>query len=100
MADSHSAVALVDSYLAGELEISEFCDRYERWWNFERRPGAVGAAAAALEALFDIAARYSPYPEDRAKWPGYQDEASVRAAAAHARAVAGDERSGIGRPAT
>lgn len=61
-----------------ELRIDEFCREYESTWNFELQPGEAGdREAELLKAVFDVVVLFSPYEEERERYPGYKSEAAV-----------------------
>ena len=77
---------LLDGLISGALTTVEFCDNYERTWNFElKREELAPGEAEIFEALFDVVVLYSPYPEDRKSYPGYKDEGTILRSAKEAR---------------
>lgn len=61
-----------------EILAEEFAPKYEQVWNFELRSGDVDEAEAEIfKQVFDIAAWYTPYEEDRESNPGFKSEAAA-----------------------
>ena len=80
------ALLLIDSVRSGEIDVTTFCERYETLWNFERKLQELNDKdSELLEALFDIAAAYSPNLEERDRIPRYKSERDVLDKAAEVR---------------
>jgi hypothetical protein len=72
------AVQLFERLLSSDLSVSEFCDQYEPLWNFDLFSSSeLGVKASVFEKVFDAVVWYSPFPEDRASYPGFKDEESI-----------------------
>jgi hypothetical protein len=68
-----------------EILVEEFAPQYEQVWNFELKAGDVDETEAAIfKEVFDAAAWYTPYEEDRESYPGFKSEAAVFGAVEHA----------------
>lgn len=83
----------LNEFCQGSMDVSTFCQRFESLWNFEvERLSFSSEELAALDALFDEVALFSPLP--RAEWgyPGYRDESQVRLAASFALRVVESRR--------
>ena len=71
-------IGLMKQLRSHEILVEEFAPKYEQAWNFELKGGDVDAAEAEVfKQVFDIAAWYTPYEEDRESYPGFKSEAAV-----------------------
>ena len=67
---------------AGSLGIEAFCAQFERTYNLELDKSTLSPdEAAAFSQLFEQVVWYSPFPGDRAEYPGYRSEADITRAA-------------------
>ena len=79
---------LIARLLQGDLATAAFCDAFERIYNLELNRDALTAGEReAFAALFEEVVYYSPFAADRATYPGYRDDAQIRAAVTRARHV-------------
>jgi hypothetical protein len=63
------------------LPVGEFCAVLEQLFNFELDDTDLSAHEdTVLGQLFDEVVLYSPFPDDRARYPGYRSEEDVLAA--------------------
>ncbi|HKP75839.1 MAG TPA: hypothetical protein VJT67_09880 [Longimicrobiaceae bacterium] len=77
-------VALLEEYANGR-DTQEFCSAYEHAFNFEIDQGALPDSELRIfQTVFDEVVLYSPFEDDRAKYPGYRDEQAIRNVVAHA----------------
>jgi hypothetical protein len=64
------------------MPLTDFNGRFETWWNFEAdKTSFEKGAKEALDRLFEVAAFYTPFDEDRRVYPGYTYAADVLDAA-------------------
>ena len=79
---SNRGRVLVRQLLKGEIEVVEFCDAFENWWNFLVEKSDVNAALHdAYDQLFNIVVWYSPFPEEKEQIINYKSEEEVMEAA-------------------
>jgi hypothetical protein len=80
--DKAGLLALVGSYLRREIPTAEFCDAYERGYNFEMDRKALSSSEAAIfESLLSQVIFYSPYGEEESQFPNLRNEQEIRRAA-------------------
>lgn len=80
--DRNELIALIGTFVRGEIPTSTFCDAYEHAYNFEiDRRGLAQSEEAAFEALFNEVVFYSPYSEEQSQVPNYRSEQEIRQAA-------------------
>jgi hypothetical protein len=73
---------LISEFKAGALETRLFCAQFERTYNLELDKSTLSSAeAAAFGPLFEEVIWFSPFPEERAQYPGYRSEADIARAA-------------------
>jgi hypothetical protein len=73
---------LLRRYISGELDTSQFCDAFERAYNFEVAKADLNRIEGeAFAELFDKVVFYSPYPDERARIPNYRSEREIMEAA-------------------
>ena len=71
-------VALMEQLRSREILVDEFAPKYEHSWNFDLKAGDVSEAEAVIfKEVFDAAAWYTPYEEDRDSYPGFKSETAV-----------------------
>ena len=71
-----------DDLLSGDLDIRDFCNGYESWWNF-RRPASEDiypAESDSLERVFDVVVVFCDDPTELKQIPMYKSEEDVRSA--------------------
>ena len=73
MPNSESSISVyLRDFIAGGIEPREFTSAFENWWNFHAAKASFDPATrVAIENLFDIAALYTPFEEDRRHYAGY-----------------------------
>lgn len=65
---------LVESFVDGRLSVQDFCNAFERAWNFEvERADFTAEQRQALEQLFDGVVLFSPLPRESWGYPKYRD---------------------------
>lgn len=80
--DARTLCTLIRDFLDGHLEVTSFCDQFEKMYNLDLDKGVLSPVEAeAFRVLFDKIVWYSPYPEERAQIPNYVDEGEIRRAA-------------------
>ncbi|HEU4881031.1 MAG TPA: hypothetical protein VFT45_02265 [Longimicrobium sp.] len=68
-------------YRSGDLTTVEFCATYECLYNLEIDKDSLSPVHRSIfQQLFDDVIWYSPFPEDRARYPGYRDEIAIHLA--------------------
>lgn len=73
---------IMEQLFASQIDVMYFCRHFEKIYNFsENRNNLTEEEWLNAEHLFDVAALYSPYKEDRKMYPGYTDEKTVLDAA-------------------
>ena len=78
-------IKLLHDFSEQVLSVKQFCASYERTFNLEiDRSELSPAERAVFQVLFNEVVYYSPYEEDRIKYPGYRNDAQIRDAAARA----------------
>lgn len=76
---------LLREFQAGGLGTEDFCAQFERTYNLELDKGTLSPGeTTAFGQLFEQVIWYSPFPEDRAEYPGYRNEADIARAAEEA----------------
>ena len=79
--------ALLRDFLSRRLETAEFCRAIEVGYNDAVDDKAMGPAEQPIwKRLFDVAAWFSPLPEERSEVPHLRDEQQVWHAALTAKA--------------
>jgi len=79
--------ALLGSYLSGGIDTAQFCDAFERSYNFEvDKTDFNRIEAEAFAELFDEVVFYSPFPDERAMILNYRSEVEIKQAAERAAA--------------
>lgn len=79
---------IVLQFLNEELDVVEFCDAFERSYNFEVEKSDLREDERRIfQALFDEVVLYSPFDDDRKRYAGYRDDAQIRRAAIRARSM-------------
>lgn len=69
---------LIELLLAARLDVSEFCEEYERLFNFElEKKSLPEGELRALERLFNKVVYYSPFAEERKKIPNYLGDKEI-----------------------
>lgn len=77
--------SLLKNLLAKAISAREFCDSYERVWNFEfDKNSLTGEDFKALEILFDEVVLHCPLPREQWEYPRYRDDLEIEAAAERA----------------
>jgi hypothetical protein len=77
---------IIDAFCADRLSVQDFCERYETTFNLEINKEELDPhARIAFQELFDVVIWYSPYPQDRREYHGYEDEQAVKKAVLRAR---------------
>jgi CRISPR/Cas system CSM-associated protein Csm2 small subunit len=80
-------VALLKEYANGR-DTQEFCSAYEHTFNFEIDQGELTDNEFRIfQTVFDEVVLYSPFEDDRARYPGYRDEHAIRNVVVHALSV-------------
>ena len=80
-ADFKEIEELILRYQAYMISTQEFCDLFERIWNFEFEKSSVSAEIfKSLDHLFDEVALFCSLPRERWEYPKYRDETEIRAA--------------------
>lgn len=73
---------LLDAFLARRIEVGQFCALYSSTYDRDvDEDDMTPGEEAAFARLFDEVLFYSPFPRDRAKYPGYRSEEEIIAAA-------------------
>lgn len=68
------------------IPVDRFCSLYEATYNWDvEEVEMTGLEAEAFARLFDAVVLYSPFPDDRRDYAGYQSEDDIFAAAQDAR---------------
>ena len=82
--------ALLERYISGGIDTTDFCSAFERGYNFDvDKMALTPSEAQAFAELFDEVVFYSPYPDERAKIPNYRSELEIEEAAKRAAAKVG-----------
>ena len=73
---------LLHQFRARALGTQDFCTQFEHTYNLELDKSTLSSnEAAAFGPLFEEVIWFSPFPEDRAEYPGYRSEADITRAA-------------------
>ena len=68
----------MESVLAETISIAQFCQLFEKIYNFELDTSTLSAnEVSSLSELFDAVVWFSPYPEERLQIPHYLGEAEI-----------------------
>lgn len=73
--------SLLADFREGQLATVDFCDQFEKTYNFDLDKKILTPAEAEFfSALFEKVIWYAPYPEERAEIPNYIGEDEIRRA--------------------
>lgn len=71
-----------------EISTKEFCEVYERIWNFEFDKRILSDEEfKALDYLFDEVALHCPLPREKWEYPRYRDDLEIRTATEKVRSL-------------
>ena len=79
---SATFLSLIEAVQQGSMTVGDFTSSVEREWNFgDERATLSETHKSAVQHLFDVVVYYSPFPDERARFPIYSDEQDVLLAA-------------------